>query len=171
MKTKLVQEYKQLKSRSNDYPNRLEDYLSIFVLVLLVLDVSLQVITRYVFNKPLGWTEEIARYLLILLTFVGGPIAARKNSNVSLDFMLVNAPCKTKKLLGTITDVIELFFYGVGTYLSIKMALFSVKRFLVTIKISKAIVFGIIAFCFALMTIRCLVRLIRRIKEPVLEEK
>ena len=33
--------------------------------------VFLQFIARYVFNNSPGWTEEIARYLLIAVTFVG----------------------------------------------------------------------------------------------------
>src|SRR5918993_315085 len=40
--------------------------------------VFLQFYTRYVLNDSLGWTEEIARYLLIGVTFVGSMMAMRK---------------------------------------------------------------------------------------------
>ena len=159
---------KKLSERENDYPHRPEDYAAIVVMVLLLADVTLQIVTRYVFNNPLGWSEEIARYLLVLLTFVGAPIAVRKNSNVSLDFILTNVPPQLRKAFHVITTVIELFFYAFGTYLSWQMTVFSKKRFLVTVRISRAVVYGIITLSFAFMVFRCVVRLagmLRRTEE------
>lgn len=157
---------KRLSERDNFTPHRPEDYVAIAVMILLLIDITLQIVTRYVFNNPLGWTEEIARYLLIVLTFAGAPIAVRNNSNVSLDFILTNAPPQVRKVFNFITTIIELFFYAYGTYLSWEMTLFSKKRFLVTIKISKAIVYGFITIAFAFMTYRCLIRLIRMFRKP-----
>ena len=162
MTNKMINFYQRLKARDNYLPRRLEDFASILVLLLLLADVTLQVISRYVFNHPIGWTEEISRYLLIVLTFAGGPIAVRNNSNVSLDFLLTNAPQRMKDLFGIVTDVIELAFYVLGTYLSWKMTVFSVNRYLVTIRISRSVVYGLITLSFLMMVIRCVIRLGRR---------
>lgn len=169
MTKKLICFYNRLKARDNAYPNRIEDYAGIFVLILLLADVTLQVITRYLFNHPIGWTEEIARYLLIVLTFVGGPIAVRNNSNVSLDFLLTNASQRVKKMMGMMTDLIELVFYALGTYLSWRMTVFSVNRYLVTVRISRSAIYGLITLSFVMMTVRCVIRLVRRMRDPVVK--
>lgn len=161
---------RELSERDQNTPNRPEDYAAIAVMILLLGDVTLQIVTRYVFNHPLGWTEEIARYLLILLTFVGAPIAVRKNSNVSLDFLLTNMPPLLRKAFGIATTLIELFFYAFGTYLSWQMTVFSKKRFLVTIRISRSVVYGIITLSFVFMVYRCAIRLIRMLKRKEEEQ-
>ena len=137
---------------------KLEDWISMFILFVLVAVVLVQIASRYFFNSPLFWTEEISRYLLIILTFVGAPIAVRNNSNVSLDFIIGFLPGKIRRLLAAIAQIFELSFYLAGTYLSIQMAIFSRSRFLVSIQISKGLIFGLIAFGFALMSFRCLMR-------------
>src|SRR5690625_7709647 len=45
--------------------------ITTFSLFLLVVLVSVQILTRYVAESPLIWTEEAARYTLILLTMLG----------------------------------------------------------------------------------------------------
>jgi hypothetical protein len=43
--------------------------------------VFLQFFTRYILNDSYSWTEEIARYLLIWVTFFGLFMVVRKQSN------------------------------------------------------------------------------------------
>jgi C4-dicarboxylate transporter, DctM subunit len=57
-----------------------------FCSLLVVLTVAitlLQVITRYVFNDPLSWTEEAARIIFIWITFLGAFLALKTNSHIS----------------------------------------------------------------------------------------
>ena len=161
---------KKLSERDQNYPHRPEDYAAVAVMILLLTDVTLQIVTRYVFNNPLGWTEEIARYLLVILTFVGAPIAVRKNSNVSLDFILTNVSPRLRKAFLVVTTIIELFFYAFGAWLSWQMTVFSKKRFLVTVRISRSVVYGIIMLSFAFMVIRCAVRLAGMLKKTEEEQ-
>jgi len=161
----------QIKNEDNEFPHRIEDFASILVMIALLADVILQVITRYLFNSPLGWTEEIARYLLILLTFVGAPIAVRKNSNVSLDFLLTNAPPKVKNIFGLLSGITELVFCVFGIYLSWKMTIFSLNRYLVTVHISRSVIYGIITVCFVVMTLRGSLKIVQQLRIMFAEQK
>ena len=61
---------------------------------LLGLTVFYQFITRYVFNDSASWTEEIARYLLIAVVFVGATIGVAKNAQIQVDFFYHVLPKK-----------------------------------------------------------------------------
>jgi TRAP-type C4-dicarboxylate transport system permease small subunit len=53
-----------------------------------------QIVTRYVFSYPLSWSEELARYLMIWLTFLGAAVAVGKKSHVIIDFVIRFLPEK-----------------------------------------------------------------------------
>ena len=61
---------------------RIEDWLTFILFWLLAFTVFSQFISRYVFSSPLGWTEELARYQLVCLGFMGGTMGVRKNSHI-----------------------------------------------------------------------------------------
>ena len=54
---------------------------------LLGADVFYQFFTRYVLNDSAAWTEEIARYLLICMVFVGMSAAVRTSRHIHVDFL------------------------------------------------------------------------------------
>ena len=43
--------------------------------------VAAQVFFRYVLNQSLFWSEELARFLLVWLTFIGATVAYRRNAH------------------------------------------------------------------------------------------
>ena len=61
---------------------KFEDWLSFILFWLLALTVFSQFTSRYVFSAPLGWTEEVARYQLVTLGFLGSCIGIRRNSHI-----------------------------------------------------------------------------------------
>jgi len=59
----------------------------------------MQVILRYVFNKPLPWPEELARYLLIWMTFLGTVVLVKKDLHVKVVYFSMLLPNKIRLIL------------------------------------------------------------------------
>lgn len=47
--------------------------------------VFLGVVFRYVFNMPLAWGEEVPKYFMVWMTFIGAPVVIRHGGHVALD--------------------------------------------------------------------------------------
>jgi TRAP-type C4-dicarboxylate transport system permease small subunit len=47
----------------------------------------MQVLTRFVFNQPLTWSEVLIRILIIWMVMLGAVIAFREGAQISLDFL------------------------------------------------------------------------------------
>lgn len=99
--------------------NRLEEYACVALLLLMSFVVLAQVIFRYIFAVPLSWTEELARYCLVWLTFIAGAMCIRSNSHFVIDLLL----CKlsiTPRLLMQIVILLSMgVFAGVMLYTGI----------------------------------------------------
>lgn len=52
----------------------------------------LQVVTRYVFDSPFAWTEELSRLLLIVYALIGSATACREDKHPRMDDMLGGLP-------------------------------------------------------------------------------
>src|SRR5207245_5510697 len=64
-----------------------EDWIVLAVFWVLAVVVFYQVFTRYVLNDAAGWTEEIARYLLVAVTFLFGAMAVRRGTHIQWGFV------------------------------------------------------------------------------------
>ncbi len=72
---------------------KIEKVLGVFLaslLALMVLDVTWQILTRFLPMQPSSYTEELARYLLVWIGLLGGAYAYRKKSHLGID-LLTNA--------------------------------------------------------------------------------
>ena len=100
----------------------LADVSALVVFACLFAVVGLQFFTRYVLNDSLGWTEEIARYLLILLGFFGGAICARKHLHICLEFMYRYLPTAALAPMRAFGHALtSLFFFYCG-WLAVELA-------------------------------------------------
>ena len=80
------------------------------LMALIVLDVSWQVITRFLINRPSSYTEEIARYLLMWIGLLGAAYAYRKHSHLSLDLLLQKVSFRYRIALAMLIHVVSFVF-------------------------------------------------------------
>ena len=131
-----------------------EDWAAFAFFWALAFVVFLQFFSRYVLNDSIAWTEEIARYLLICVCFVGGAMAMRKMSHIHVEFFYVYLPRSAGKYLSIAVDVARILFMGYATVLGWKTTEIMHNQRMVVIDWPMSIVFGIATAGFALMTVR-----------------
>ena len=81
---------------------KLLDVMLAVLMVGLVGAVFTQVFSRYVIHASVPWTEEVARYLLIYLTFVGAAVAVREHTHLRVDFLVVRLPQVVRRVVGIV---------------------------------------------------------------------
>jgi TRAP-type C4-dicarboxylate transport system permease small subunit len=89
-----------------------EAWLSLGLFWLLGLTVGYQFVTRYVFNDSAGWTEEIARYLLIATVFVGASVGVMRNNHIQVDFLYRYLPRRVGRALSLCVDAVRVSFFA-----------------------------------------------------------
>ncbi len=77
---------------------KLIETFTVVCLMLLVVLVALQVVFRFVgFSAP--WTEEIARFLYVYVTFFGSIVVFNKSGHIVIDFLLTRLPMKIRNVV------------------------------------------------------------------------
>lgn len=75
------------------------------LLVAMLLGVGAQVLMRYVFNQPLLWSEELARYCMVWLAMLAAGLAAREGQHIALGD-LFPFPRRVKLIVSAVTTVV-----------------------------------------------------------------
>lgn len=97
-----------------------EDWLAFVIFWSLAFIVFLQFFTRYVLNNSLAWTEEIARYGLMWVVFIGGAMVTRRNSHIAVELLSnVMKPGPTRQALLAAVDIVKLAFIAFLAYISV----------------------------------------------------
>jgi TRAP-type C4-dicarboxylate transport system permease small subunit len=82
--------------------------IALFVAIFLV--VLLQVLMRYGLGTPLIWSEELARYLFVWISFIGWVLAARNKSHIRIAVVEQALPGRLKRPLRAVHATLTLAF-------------------------------------------------------------
>ena len=113
-----------------------------------------QFFTRYVLNNSAAWTEEIARYLLIAVVFVGAAIGVAKNNHIQVDFLYRYLPARVARVLAVAVDVLRIAFFAAATVLTGQMMQKLVDYKMTIIDLPMNLLYGVCLFGFVMMTLR-----------------
>ncbi|MBL7115541.1 MAG: TRAP transporter small permease [Kiritimatiellae bacterium] len=82
------------------------------IVALLVLDVIWGVFTRYVMGEQAKWTEELARFLLVWVSLLGGAVAFGTRGHLGVDYFVGKLHPEARKLMTVIGHLVVLLFAG-----------------------------------------------------------
>lgn len=135
---------------------RFEDWAALAFFWALAGVVFLQFFTRYALNDSAGWTEEIARYLLICTVFIGSVGSVRRDSHIHVDFFYRLLPGPVTRVMSTLVDLARIAFFGYATWLTwLLMQRIGGQRMAV-VDLPIGLMYSVVLVGFALMTWRAL---------------
>ncbi|MFZ1048714.1 MAG: TRAP transporter small permease [Pseudolabrys sp.] len=132
-----------------------EDWLAFVIFWLLAFIVFLQFFTRYVLNDSLSWTEEIARYGLMWVVFIGGAMVTRRNTHIAVELLSnVMKPGPLRAALLALVDFIKLAFLGLLAFVSLTITERMHLQRMTVFDLPMSYVYAGVAFGCFLMLIR-----------------
>jgi TRAP-type transport system small permease protein len=146
-----------------------EGWVSLVVFWALGVTVFYQFFTRYVLNDSAAWTEEIARYLLIFITFVGSAMAMRKGSHIAVEAGLKVMP---RPLRHWVLVAIDILVFGFGLFMAWTSAELAqnTRQAMISIEIPKAYVYWIVCAAFIGISFYAGARVVKRVRGQLSDE-
>ena len=96
--------------RIRPYVDKFLSYVLIGLMLVMVLDVTWQVVTRFILRHPSSWTEETANFLLIWIGLLGSGMAMSRKAHLGIDYFVNKLSPKKRELTRIIVFVLALFF-------------------------------------------------------------
>lgn len=87
-----------------------------YVLLVLAFGATFQVIMRYIFGVAYDWFDEWARYLTVLITFMGAGLGVKYGTHFSMEAFTQYAPDTLAHLLKVIANLISCIIMAVACY-------------------------------------------------------
>lgn len=152
----------------------IDNFEEIFLAVLLPLMcviVFINTVGRYSGAFSIGWADEVSRYLMIWLVFLGISAAAKKNSHFAVGVVFMLAPTKAHILIRFLILLLVLLFTVVVTVLGFQYVqkLYDMGQTSPALSIPIWFMYGSIPVGSGLMAIRSVqyfIRQLRKSREP-----
>lgn len=106
--------------RRKDLMLPLRYLMGVFMVAIVVVTI-LQVGARFVLNNPLVWSDELARFLLIWMVFLGASIVSYDDKHMSVDLFQERMSPKFKLFFNFLLRVLIIGFLVVTIYSSIEL--------------------------------------------------
>ena len=84
-----------------------EEVVLCILLTVIVLVSGVQVVTRYVFNNSLTWSEELCRYLYVWSGFMTVSYCIHNGSIIKIDTVVMFLPKAVQKALDVVTTIVS----------------------------------------------------------------
>lgn len=121
----------------------------VILMTLMVLNVTWQVVSRYVFQSPSSFTDELSRYMLIWVGMLGAAYVAGKNEHLAIDILLTKLAEKAQDKLMIVINCCTLIFALVVMVIggsNLVYLTFILEQKSAVLQIPLAYIYGIIPF-------------------------
>lgn len=116
---------------------------------------TISILSRYVFLRPLSWPDEISTYLFIIMTFLGASASIKTDSELKVNLLYERFPEQHRALdmfLHGVRLLFGVFFMVIGwSYVKVEL---SMETYTPILQIPVYLIFAILPVFGLFMTIR-----------------
>lgn len=87
----------------------------------------INIVLRYFFSANTTWAEELIRYMMIWITFIGCSVCFGRGLHVGIDFFLEYMSEKWKKIIGYFVNFVSIILMLFLIYYGTELVLFSMN--------------------------------------------
>ncbi len=152
-------------SKFLDLIEKVERFFLAISMGVMIVDMTYQVILRYVFSNSNAWSEELARYLFIFEVMVAAAIAIRKNSHLQIDVLINCFKPRTKTVFTLVSTLVGIVFLVCLLVYSIKLVQTGGTNISVGLNIPMSIPYATIPLGVVLMLLTSVEVVLKSVKE------
>ena len=134
---------------------RLNRWLIILILAAMALMVFANVLLRFLTDHSILWVEEVSRYLMIWLTFLGAGLVLRYGGHIGIDTLQDAAP-RAAPVIRAVIFVLLLGFFGFMVWVGTRYAMRTWTQTTPVMEIPVGFVYLAMPIGFALLIIHLL---------------
>jgi TRAP-type C4-dicarboxylate transport system permease small subunit len=145
--------------------------LCALLIALMVLDVWLGVISRYLVEMQITWTEELARYLMIWAALLAVSCGVYYREHVGLMLLLESLPRKPQQWVRLLLDLVGLAFFLILVWYGINMTRGGASQYATIFDMKMTLPYAAVPVSAALAAIQMLLVTIRDLARLVPREE
>lgn len=147
------------------YLNNFEAYIAAALFIIICALMFVQVVTRYVFNHAITWTEELASMLFVVLIYCAIASAVTHRKHIYIGIVLSVVPFKVRKIMMILGNIFFGIFcvYIIPPFMDVISVLGASKTVLLGVPLKVA--YWPVPILLVLITIRIIQNILRLWKE------
>ena len=143
-----------------------EKVLACTMIVALLGAVPIQVVSRYVFESPLAWTEEVARFLLVWMTFIAAGYVMAERLHVSVDIAVAKLGTRAVAAVDTVATLVVIIASAVLAVAGVGLARGTVGVSAPATSLPMSVVYAAGVVGFALIALHGVGNVIQNLVDP-----
>ena len=136
------------------FVNNIEEILASIAITTVVLSAFYGVISRYILNNPVAWSNEVATISFTWTVFLGAAAAWKHNKHIHIDLAYNIMPAFLKKISDIVRNIVLSIFFIFVLYLAIKFTITAYNKPTAILRIPFSYVDASIVLCFTSIIIR-----------------
>jgi TRAP-type C4-dicarboxylate transport system permease small subunit len=128
--------------------------------------VLVQVVSRYIFSSPLSWTEELARFALVWLTFISAGFVMARRLHVTVDLLAAKLNKRAAVLMDSFAMLVVLVVSAAMTIAGTQFAISAAKLNAPATDIPMSVVYTAAVLGFALIFVHGLLNTLVNLRHP-----
>jgi TRAP-type C4-dicarboxylate transport system permease small subunit len=144
--------------------NRTVKYILYLLLTVLIIAVFAQVIFRFVIEQPLAWTEELARYCLVWITFLGAAFAMGKKAHVGLEIVKNSLPKMGQKIISILSTIVSVAFFVIIMDHGLELMNQSMTQLSPVLQIPMGVVYSVLPVSALLLIVNVIYIMVQEMK-------